>query len=328
VSASATVLPHVLPDYFPPAVGRYEVKPGLLRFGKPLGGGEADGHVFQIDATFPRFRANKLTARAERLDKYVRQHQLEPAVERVVGGFIVGRLVAEHPEHFTLDHDTLTCGLTGERLHFDSDVGLAGVETSVAVAPPYRSTLDALAVQVQEDLAVVSTNAGGRHWLSALHVCAPNHWAPADKIGRAFATVHEPVAGMDQMNRQGDHLVRVMLAATEGLVRFAWGITWDDVLNHHPDPPADPGRAAAFDAARPRAFLRVERQTIWGLPQVGAALFTIRPYLYDVADIRRDPTRRQNLSSAIKSMSAASLAYKGLAASRDPLLRWLGERLD
>ena len=42
------------PDYFPLAEGRYEVKPGLIRFGKDVGGGDADGHVFQIDSSFPR----------------------------------------------------------------------------------------------------------------------------------------------------------------------------------------------------------------------------------------------------------------------------------
>jgi dimethylamine monooxygenase subunit A len=326
VSAPAVALPHELPDYFPPAVGRYEVKPGLVRFGKPLGGGEKDGHVFQLDATFPLFRANKLAARRERLDKYLRTHRFDPAVERVVSNFIVARLITEHPEHFTLNRGMLSCALTRERLHLDGNFQLGRVETAEPVEPPYRSALDALAMQVQEDLAVVSADSSGRHWLSALHVCAPNHWAPADKVGRTFAAIHQPVAGMEQMNRQGDDLVRMMLEATEGLVRFAWGVTWDDVLNHHPDAPPDTGRVAAFDPGRPRAFLRVERQTIWGFPEVRAALFTIRPYLYDLAEIRRDPGRRENLSSAIKSMTAASLAYKGMAASRDALLRWLAER--
>jgi hypothetical protein len=114
-----------------------------------------------------------------------------------------------------------------------------------------------------------------------------------------------------------------MVEAAEGLVRFAWGITWDDELNHHPEPPPAPNRRPRFDPEDPRAFLRVERQTVWGFPEVGAALFTIRTYLYDVAEIRRDPARRGDLAAAVASMSPASLAYKGLAPSRDPLLRWL-----
>jgi hypothetical protein len=248
---------------------------------------------------------------------------------------MIERLTREHPNQFHFAGGALACALTGERLRFGPDGSgvLAGVEPAGTVQPPYASALDALASQVQEDLALVSTapaNDGTtRHWLSAVHLCFPNHWAAEDKIGRAFAAIHEPVAGMEQMNRQGDQLVSVMVGATEGLVRFAWGVTFDDKLNHHPQAPPGAGRADVFDPVRPRAFLRVERQTVWGFPDVGAALFTIRTYLHDVAVIRRDPVRRAKLAAAVRSMSAASLAYKGLAGSHERLAGWVeadGER--
>src|SRR5688572_15095301 len=261
-----------LPDYFPPAAGRYEVKPGLVRFGRALDGGEADSHVFQIDASFPRYHRAKLAARAERPGKYFQIHRFEPDVAATITRFIAARLTAEHPAHFSLKGDQLHCGLTGDNVPLD---------------------FDALAMQVQEDLAAVSTE-GEKHWLSAVHLSFPNHWAAEDKIGKTFALIHQPVAGMEQMNRQADSLVRVMLEATDGLVRFAWGVTFDDLLNHHPQPPPGARRVHAFDASNPRAFLRVERQTVWGFPAVAAALFTIRTYLYDFAEIKRDPVRAAN----------------------------------
>ena len=143
----------------------------------------------------------------------------------------------------------------------------------------------------------------------------------SEKVGRSFADVHAPVAGMAEMNRRGDEFVTVMVRATEPLVRWAWGVTFDDRLDHHPSHPR-----TRFDPSHPRAYLRVERQTIAGFPARGAALFTIRPYLYDVADVRQDPVRRENLSKAIESMSVASLRYKGMASSRDALLQWLAEK--
>ena len=109
-----------------------------------------------------------------------------------------------------------------------------------------------------------------------------------------------------------------MVNATYGLVRFAWGVTFDDRLEHHPALPRTP-----FDASSPRAFLRVERQTIWGFPARSAALFTIRTYLYDCDRLRRDATTRQPLISALQSMSPASRAYKGLAEDFDGLIEWL-----
>src|SRR5687768_10871000 len=96
----AEQLPSRLPDYFPPASGRYEVKPGLVRFGRDLGGGEADGHVFQLDATFPRYRQAKLSARKERLDKYFQTYAFEPEVAGAVISFIVDRLIREHSGSF------------------------------------------------------------------------------------------------------------------------------------------------------------------------------------------------------------------------------------
>ena len=38
------------------------------------------------------------------------------------------------------------------------------------------------------------------------------------------------------------------------------------------------------------------------------------------------PAKARRLHDALASMSDAVLAYKGLAAAREPLLRWLSER--
>ena len=280
--------------------------PGLTKLGKDHGGGEADALLFQFDNTFNRFRAAKLASRQEQFDRYVVAHDLSDDVAMEIGCFMAGRLVEEHPAFFASDYKDgdirLRASLTGETI-------------SVARGP---ALLDALACQVQEDLAIVRTSPDGKHWLAYVHVCLPNGWAPAEKVGGTFAAVHEPVAGMAEMNRRGDHFVTAMVRATEGLVRFAWGVTFTDRLNLHPDHPPTP-----FDPAHPRAFLRVERQTIWGFPQVGAALFTIRPYLYDLADLRRDPAARDPLVSALRTMPPASQAYKGIAPHADALLAWL-----
>jgi hypothetical protein len=320
----ATALPHRRPDYFPPAGGRYEVKPGLVRFGKPLGGGEADGHVFQIDATFPAYRRAKRVARGERLTKYFQTSDFSSEVRNTICRFIACRLTGEHPSLFDFSDDVVACALTGERLRFDSNFELRAVEAADELQPPYACSFDALALQVQEDLAVITASPDKSHRLSAIHLCLPNAWAAEDKIGRTFTTIHEPVAGMEQMNRQADALVDTMLGATDGLVRFAWGVTFDDELNHHPQPPPGAQRVRQFDPRGPSAFLRVERQTVWGFPEVSSALFTIRTYLYDCEEICRDAERREALCSALRTMSPESAAYKGLAASRDALVKWLG----
>ncbi len=294
------------PFYFPLRHGRYDIAPGLTKFGRDVGGGQADTHLFQIDTTFYRFRAAKLAARGERFDKYVAASDLRGDVVADVVSFIARHLAAEHPNYFMFElgggGSALRCSLSDDLIDLNG-----GAET-----------LDALACQVQEDVAIVSTASDGKHWLSYAHICLPNGWAPAEKVGRSFAAVHEPVAGMADMNRRGEEFVNVMVRATDGLVRFAWGVTFDDRLNHHPDEPRTP-----FAPANPRAFLRVERQMMWGFPRVGAALFTIRTYLYDLADLRHDPATRAPLVDALRSMSPESLRYKGIAPHADALLQWL-----
>jgi hypothetical protein len=296
--------------YVPFRHGRYDVAPGLTKF--RAGDSGADAKVFQIDTTFEDFRRAKLAVRREQLNKHYCTSELSPEVQREVVQFIAHRLVAERGDLFQSlqsgDQLELKCMLTNETLTLNADPHQLG----------YVDALDALACQVQEDLAVISSDRDGRHWLSAAHICFPNGWAPAEKVGGSFAAVHEPVAGMAEMNRRGDEFAKIMIGAVDGLVRFAWGVTFDDELNHHPHRPRTP-----FDPAQPRAFVRVERQAISGLPQVGAALFTIRTYVYDVALLGRDAELREALLSALQSMPTLSRSYKGLSDRFDELMTWI-----
>ncbi|MDX1487083.1 MAG: DUF3445 domain-containing protein [Acidiferrobacterales bacterium] len=313
--------------YFPLDGGRYEVKTGLHRFGTDFGNGEADAKVFQLDASFDRYRNGKLTARDERLSKYYQVHRYIPRLASAIASFIVQRLTQEHQQYFVLERlprkrSALNCDLTGETLIFDADMRL--IEAHSDVQPTYVSSLDALACQVQEDLAVVRL--AGHDWLSAVHLCFPNHWAAEAKIGRRFVTIHRPVPGIDKISANANALVRAMIYKGP-YVRFVWGLGTDCRLNHHPESSRDvheqDRQAASFDFARPELWLRVERQTSWGFPLVMAALFTIRTYFTNCKDIRQDPVKSRKLLSAIESMTADALYYKRLAAARDEIVSWL-----
>jgi hypothetical protein len=318
--------------YFPPASGLYEVKPGLYPFGTDFGNGAADGHVFQVDATFDQYREVRRLCRGERLSKYYQVSDYTPEVAKAVTDFILERLVLEHPERFRLKEGAdgaraLRCALTEEVLTFDADSQLVRTESRRApVSPPYASALDALAAQTQEDLAVVSASGDGRDWVSALHICFPSHWSAEGKIGQDFAAVHAPVAGIERINQAARQMVNAMVHKGP-FVRFAWTLQSDSRLNHHVEPP--PGvpsgtwQGRRFDWSAPRLFLRVERQVLWGFPEVEAFLFVIRTSFTEGEAIRRDPEACARLRSAIASMTPASLAYKGLAQHREGLLNWL-----
>jgi hypothetical protein len=277
--------------YKPYANGRYDVRPGLRRFGADFGNGEADQHIFQFDQQFETYRAAKQAACKTRPDDSYLTDNFDDDVAQAVSQFIAQRLVAEHPQWFELADHCLHCRLTDESIEIDAG----------ALAP--------LAMQVHEDLAVVCSK-DERNWLAAAHICLPSHWSPAVKIGRNFADIHEPVPGIAPISaRQSEHVAR-MIAATQGLVRFAWGLQGDDAIDGHPS-----RLRKSLDIDSDAVIIRLERQTMWGLPHVNAALFTIHPYNYICTDADRAP-----IASAIATMSDESLAYKGLTNVRDALV--------
>jgi hypothetical protein len=316
--------------YLPMPSGRYQVAAGLHALGCDLGNGALDAKVFQIDVQWSRYRAQKLRARAERLDKYVCDSGLARVVERALTRQILDRLVEEYPPYFSMVAGdaggwVLHCALSGESLRFNADLDYLGMGAETgSPQPPYGCALDALACQVQEDMAITELDAQADR-LSALHLCFPNHWSPQDKIGRGFDALHEPVPGFEKIARQSRVLLR-HLVDQGPFVRFAWGLATDRRLNHHPDPPpggteASAWRGRRFDLARPRLYVRVERQVMLGMPQVGAFLFTVRTYLEDVAGLTAH--ERIRLRSAIASMDAQTLRYKGIEGWRDDILVWL-----
>jgi hypothetical protein len=321
-------------DYFPPASGKYDVRPALLPFGSDFGNRDADQQVFQLDEQFPRYRATKLAARRERLSKYYRTHMLSTEVSGSVLRFIIERLSLEHPESFSLQGHSgrmlaLHCQLTDETLIFDDRMRLVDVQRSARSdlpSPDYHDALDALACQVQEDIVVVSKSPFGRDWLAAIHLCMANQWSAEDKIGQPFRETHAPVPGMRNEQQDADKLVNAIINKGP-FVRFAWGLTSDENLNHHPRPAssmADAGGAANdFDPAQPQLYLRIERQTLWPFTTQQAALFTIRTYLTDCNGIRQDAERNSQLISALRSMSSEQLRYKGIEQAQRNILQWL-----
>jgi len=193
--------------------------------------------------------------------------------------------------------------------------------------PSYISAFDALCSQVQEDIAVMRMDSTGRDWLAAIHLCAPGHWSAGDKIGKNFFSIHAPVAEVERMNRAASALVDAMIRKGP-YVRFVWGFSTDLRLNHHPEPPpgADPKtwKGRTFDASAASPFLlRVERQVTWGLPEVNAAIFTIRVYYVDGNEIKANPAERALLRSGLLSMTENSRRYKGLDKCMDEVLIWL-----
>ncbi|MEQ9437545.1 MAG: DUF3445 domain-containing protein [Cyclobacteriaceae bacterium] len=307
-------------QYRPFASGRYTIAPGLHALTTDFGNGPADQYIFQLDEAYPDFIANKAACRREGMQKYYVQARERPDTLRAITRFIAQRLAEDYPEHCALqktgDVYELTNRLRGLRIRWDNDGQLLNNKV-------YASLWDALADQVPEDLALWQT-VGEEDYLSTIHLCAPNHWAPADKVGKPFSLVHQPVAEMETLRRRYLPMLRSLLKPNTW-VRFAWGLGTDTRLNHHPQAPSGLAPEAwsgrSFEPADPQLFVRIERQTLTGFPEVGAVLFTIRTYFEDVQQLSF--TERQALAQAVETMSEATLRYKGLFEQREQILAWL-----
>jgi hypothetical protein len=165
--------------------------------------------------------------------------------------------------------------------------------------PDFKPTLDFsdIAMQIQEDLLIHQIS-GDDDWLAACHVCLPSHWRPEEKIGKTFQNIHAPVPGMIS----NKPLVRSMLKGP--FYRFVWGISFRRRLNCHPDQPRD-----SFAGS---VWVKVERQVIYGFPELGAVLFVVRPHLVE--------PDMPFLKKAVLGMTPEQRAYKHIP---EPFVSWL-----
>jgi len=305
--------------YLPFINSRYEVKVGLVKLGTDFGNGTSDRQVFLIDNTWPRYRQAKLAARAEDLGRYVCSHQLSADAEQQLTRYITRQLCTEHSQYFQLDNDgnqfTLQCALPGDNLHFDPQLRL--LDTDTDASPAYLSSLDALACQVQEDMAFMDNGDPSR--LRWLHLCFPNHWAAQDKIGKTFPAIHEPVAEIERITARAQTLM-ASLVQQGPYVRFAWGLASDPQLDRHPA--RGGGRGFSETGS---LYMRVERQVTVPFPGHGF-LFTIRTYLVDSATLSAEQCSQ--LQRAVDSMSAASKRYKGIAGNETSIDAVLQRSID
>lgn len=196
--------------------------------------------------------------------------------------------------------------------------------------PAAERPLHALGLALQEDLAwMESDDPAEPARARLLHVCWPSGWSPADKVGRDFASIHAPVADAAMLRAAALPLSRAL--TTQGpFVRFVWTVAPDGARSRHPDEIGD--RPAASAAAEP--WFRCERQVSLPLPapaegpgRGGRALFLIRLHVAPLAEVASTPERLATLRDALASMSPATLAYKGLDARVDALVRWIDARL-
>ncbi|MFP6583178.1 MAG: heme-dependent oxidative N-demethylase subunit alpha family protein [Candidatus Hydrogenedentota bacterium] len=265
--------------YTPFDTGQYSFHVGLETLSQ-------DAQIFSIDDQLPRYRDNKEAIRKSNPGDHIGTKEISAELHESVTRWLVGRTVDEHPEHFS---------------------------------PDTATSFEEIALQLQEDLAIIHVPEKGEDRLVAVHVCAPSGWDPSEKLGKSFLEIHEPIPEMQHINKNADNMMRAL--TRQGIRRrFVWGITFDDALNRHPKVITHENRTH-FNPDAPEVYVRVERQCIIGFPEQSAFVFTIRTYMYDVLELSRE--HRKNLRDALLSLSPAIREYKGITDDVQPVVSWL-----
>ena len=171
-----------------------------------------------------------------------------------------------------------------------------------------------LAHWTQEDWALLL---GDVPRIVAGAVLFPSRWNLPDKLGLAPLEVHKPVPRFDTIAQPTE---RILGRIREGfpLWRLNWTIHDSDEL-HVPFPHAsDPDLTEANILEK--TFVRVERQTLRRLPRSNAVAFSIRTYLYRIADVVTDEERHQKLLGTLEGLPRDSANYKGMRDFYDVLV--------
>lgn len=262
------------------------MRPGLFKLGQDFGNGTEDAQFFQADSERDLYSDQKrlvLSTYPERL-VWVREPDVESRLQ------VIGRFMVEH---------------AARELGWRDPALLRDFQTP----EPMRDAWSTLSCAIQEDFAVVELNEAGDDRLVLLSVCFPSGWQPERLLGKSFRHVHAPVAEFDDVAQKSEQLVRAMVERGP-YVRFVWTVTADGRLDHHP-------RVAARDAwtTASTGYLRQERQITVPFPKLGMSLFLIRTYRYAFDQLSN--LERSTLLSAVKQLSPAIAAYKGLQDSMD-----------
>jgi hypothetical protein len=235
---------------------------------------------------------------------------------------------AEQPRAWAWDGIRAQALLLGTAVTASGDVeqtaaGVFGLGDEVSRClqglPPDWRLAGLLSLAFAEDFAVVDGRDATIPWLA---VCLPSHWAPEDKVGHPFATVHAPVADNALLVKASESLTR-LVCGVDRWERFVWNVTDQPRLHAHP---ARTGHERWHETAAAQAWWRTERQTFIPLPAAQQAVFTIHVQVQPLAQALDSPARAQMLHDAVQSMSPAVLAYRGLQAVQPALLAWLARR--
>lgn len=284
--------PIEIPDHDP-----YDYCPVKLGVGPssaivPKLGKNTSMKILEVDDKLDLFVDSKFQVVAEHRKEMFYQNQLDSAKLKHVTNWLQDQVEMEMPDRSLL-------------------VGQGGIGII--------DDFDFWAMNVQEDF-VVMTLENGIPVAKLIHLHHPNGWSANGVIGQDFAKIHEGVkhrnekAVLPQANKMAAHFCKnAQKFERVGAISFRTSCA----LNRHPDLPGDIWEG--YDPATSPLYMRFERQTIIGMPEIESFMFTIKTYFCDVFK----PERKEQMTNAFENVHTDAYARWYLDDYREAILKRL-----
>ena len=267
-------------NYFPMKDGK--LPPSSVRLTKLSSLPEDRQGIFQIDSFHSAFMEVKDDAHKENIEKYYQKSHRCPS--KSIIDFLLKKLLKEHPEQFSWEGGCkFISKINKEKLIFDKNLNLIKVESFGKRNIKYTDSIDALMMQVQEDLVVCTYDKEtDRDFVSAAHLMTQFGWDAVWALNKPFSEIHEGVKRADKT-----HVIKNPSAMVKGILKMpgaverigAVSFRSNVVFNSHPD--NDIKNKWTWDESQ-RVFARFERQTVTPLPEDNSFIFTIKPHWADL----------------------------------------------
>lgn len=289
----------------------------------------AQDKIFQFDDYFPLFRKNKELCREENLEKYYQDTHFE---KKAFCKHILNVIEKQNRDQFCLSHAEvlkLDCRLTGETLAFDPKTFEFLPQQSYhkySKTPiEYRDALDAISMQVAEDIVLQSHRGHFDDYAASIHLCSPNHWAAEDAIDQPISVIHRDVPYIKKVISNDEKLIKNILSHKRCFERTgALNIYTDTILNKHPDCSYDSPDLEETLKTDGDLFFRFERQTISPI-ESHFFIFTIRTYFLNIRKLNSE-NRKFISSSFAKSPETINLfnsSTSNLEEMKSSLISWM-----
>jgi len=196
------------------------------------------------------------------------------------------------------------------------------------IADYENNPLELVSYLVADDYCLL-VEEGEDYKLVAASVCAPTWWTLAEKMGKPLASIHAPIAGLEE---KIGHMIRHFLQnlkIKDCYQRSNWFLfSRPDlcVFPHNFDMYKDM-MSVNMENIEERLYLRSERQTFRKLKNTNAIVFGIKVYVEKIGIVKKHPEIAEDLMTALNAMTAEQKQALGISFVEKSLESYLKQSL-